>query len=378
MLKVMSIFGTRPEAIKMAPVVKTLEDDERIESLVLVTAQHREMLDQVLDVFDIAPDYDLNIMTQGQTLAQITTRVIAGVTEVFEQARPDVVLVHGDTTTTFAAALAAFYQGIKVGHIEAGMRTGDLHRPFPEELNRTLVADIATWHFAPSQECAHNLLKEGVSPEAIVMTPGNTGIAALLLAQKRINAGLVSTGIQEEADGRRHILVTAHRRESWGAPMQGIFDAIRTLSLAHPEIVFDVATHANPVVAKPAQETLGNLENVCLRGPQGYADFIHLMARASLIMTDSGGIQEEGPTLGVPVMVLRDKTEYHELLDAGVVYLAGTDTQNIITLAERLLQDEAAITRSRDFARDRAKAGNLCMIPDAIRSCEQPQQTSEK
>lgn len=349
-IRVLSIFGTRPEAIKMAPVIAGLEADARFESIVAVTAQHRDMLDQVLEVFSITPHFDLDIMTHGQTLAQITQRVLAGIDQVLEEVQPDIVLVHGDTTTTFAATLAAVYRGIAVGHIEAGMRTGDITQPFPEELNRVLVARMARWHFAPSKECQDNLLREGVDPQAIIRTQYNTGVAALLLASKLI---------APSEKGSKSVLITAHRRESWGEPMREIFSAIAEVAAANPQYTFNVATHANPIVATDAAAILGAISNVNLIGPQSYADFINLMASAELIMSDSGGVQEEGPTLGVPVVVLRNKTEYHELLDAGVVHLAGTDQQSIVETAQRVLHSEEAHKIAREFSVMRATTSTI-------------------
>ncbi|MBK5210897.1 MAG: UDP-N-acetylglucosamine 2-epimerase (non-hydrolyzing) [Coriobacteriia bacterium] len=362
-VKVLSIFGTRPEAIKMAPVVKALEADPRFDSHVLVTAQHREMLDQVLDFFDIVPDYDLDIMTHGQTLDQITSRVLLGTSEIFSRSKPVIVLVHGDTTTTFAAALSAAYKGIDVGHIEAGMRTGDIRQPFPEELNRTLVARLARWHFAPSQECVDNLLAEGINPNIIIRTEYNTGVSALLLAKKIL--GLSATGTRPQT---KKILVTAHRRESWGEPMRRIFGAVAEIARRLPEYEINVATHANPLVADDARQILGSVENVNLIGPQGYGDFVRLMAESRLILSDSGGIQEEGPTLGVPVVVLRNKTEYHELLDAGVVHLAGTDKDSIVGKTLEILEREECSVVSDEFSQSRAKNSTIQEILSVLAS----------
>lgn len=345
----------------MAPVVKALEQDDRFDSKVLVTAQHREMLDQVLNFFDIKADFDLDIMEHGQSLEQITSRVILGCSEIFEAEKPDVVLVHGDTTTTFAAALAAFYKNIKVGHIEAGMRTGDIYEPFPEELNRSLVGRIAHWHFAPSQECEDNLIREGISPDAIVRNEFNTGVSALLLAKDLLGLG---DGFDNAQSNK--ILVTAHRRESWGEGMRAIFSAIAALAYAHPELEFDVATHANPIVAKDAEEILAGIENVSLIGPQGYGDFVGLMAGARLILSDSGGIQEEGPTLGVPVIVLRNKTEYQELASAGVVKLAGTSKDSIVSVVEEALADRNLHARVAEFAAQRSSNADMKTIALAI------------
>ena len=364
-IKVLSVFGTRPEAIKMAPVVKALEEDARFESRVLVTAQHREMLDQVLTFFSIVPDYDLNIMTHGQTLEQITSRALEGVSNVLQTDKPDVVLVHGDTTTTFAATLAAFYQQIPVGHIEAGMRTGDLRQPFPEELNRTLVARMARYQFAPSDECAQHLRDENIPARSIIRTAHNTGIDALILARQIME----EQGI--EVQPTNHILVTAHRRESWGEPMRGIFQAIADIAAKKPDYHISVATHANPLVADDARAILGDIANVSLLGHQTYEQFIVLMGHSRLILTDSGGIQEEGPTLGVPVVVLRNKTEYHELLDAEAVFLAGTERKNITKVSLGILDDDKVDARLHTFARERAHQSSIPLILDALYDGEQ-------
>jgi len=364
-LRVLSVFGTRPEAIKMAPVIKALETDSRFESRVLVTAQHREMLDQVLAFFSIIPDYDLNVMVHGQTLDQITSRVLEGVSEVLAEDQPDVLLVHGDTTTTFASALAAFYREIPIGHIEAGMRTGDLQQPFPEELNRSLVARMARYHFAPSKECVQHLLDEGIPQEFIIRTLHNTGIDALLLARQMME--------QQGAIPRQenHILVTAHRRESWGEPMKGIFQAVAEIAALAPDYTISVAAHANPLVADDAKAMLGGVANVSLLKHQSYEEFIALMSKSKLILSDSGGIQEEGPTLGVPVAVLRNKTEYGELLDEGVVFLAGTECGGIVDTALRILDDEEVAVRLHFFAQARARSSSIPLILETLHESTQ-------
>lgn len=360
-MKVISVFGTRPEAIKMAPVVKALEADDAFDSKVLVTAQHREMLDQVLDFFNISPDYDLNVMRAGQTIEYITEETLRGVSEVLRQENPDAILVHGDTTTTFAACLAATYLKIPVGHIEAGMRTGDISQPFPEELNRTLVARMARWNFVPSAECKNNLLIENIAPEKIIRTSHNTGVSALLLAQKEL--GIVLRKKNES----HQILVTAHRRESWGEGMRAIFGAVRTLAQSHPELNFKVATHANPIVANDAHALLDDVNNVDLLAPQAYGDFVKLMATSLLIMSDSGGVQEEGPTLGVPVVVMRNKTEYHELIEAGAVYLAGTEQEKIVSKVDDLLASDEAHEKVYEFALHRSNIDAISPILDALK-----------
>lgn len=360
-MKIISIFGTRPEAIKMAPVVKALESDAAFDSKVLVTAQHREMLDQVLDFFNIAPDFDLNVMKQGQSIEYITEETLRGVSEILKNEKPDAILVHGDTTTTFAACLAAAYLQIPVGHIEAGMRTGDITQPFPEELNRTLVDRMARWNYAPSHECEQNLFDEGIAHEKIIRTSHNTGVSALLLAQKELGIDL------QEENNSHQILVTAHRRESWGEGMREIFGAVRELAQSHAEMTFKVATHANPIVADDAHVLLDDVSNVDLLGPQAYGDFVRLMATSRLIMSDSGGVQEEGPTLGVPVVVMRNKTEYHELIEAGAVYLAGTSREKIVAKVEDLLASDEAGKRVYEFACRRSNIDAVSPILDALK-----------
>ena len=359
-VKVLSIVGTRPEAIKMAPVIKALENDQRFSSIILATAQHREMLDQVFNFFEIEPEYDLNLMKHGQTLPDLTARVLQGVTEILEKVKPDIVLVHGDTTTTFAAALAAFYLDIPVGHIEAGMRTGDMRKPFPEELNRSLVARLTTWHFAPSEECVNHLLAEGISTDSIVRTTHNTGVDALLLAKKMLG------DIEPREDGDNRILVTAHRRESWGEPMREIFLAIADIATQRPELGIELATHANPIVASDAKDILGKVSNVTLLGHQDYASFVRKMASAKLILSDSGGVQEEGPTLGTPVVVLRDKTEYHELLGAGVVILGGTSRAGIVDAVIRVLENDEIQGMVQKFAKHRESLNSIDEILDVL------------
>ena len=341
MLKVMTIFGTRPEAIKMAPLVKALEAAPDMESIVTVTAQHRDMLDQVLHVFKITPDYDLNIMSQGQTLYDVTTRALMGLKDVLEQAQPDVVLVHGDTTTTFAGALAAFYQEIPVGHVEAGLRTGNIYSPFPEEMNRKLTGSLATYHFAPTAGSEQNLLKENVDKEHIYVT-GNTVIDALQMT--------VQDGYQFEDDdlntldyeGKRIVLVTTHRRENLGEPMRHVYRAIRQLVDDFDDIQVVFPVHKNPKVRQVVQEELGHVDRVSLINPLDYEPFANLMARSYLVLTDSGGIQEEAPSLGKPVLVLRNTTERPEAVVAGTVQLVGTDKDCVYEEAHTLLANEKA------------------------------------
>lgn len=337
MKKVLSIFGTRPEAIKMAPVVKELESRLDIESVVCVTAQHRDMLDQVLKVFDITPDYDLNIMRPNQTLSHITSAALTGVEEVLIKKRPDVVLVHGDTTTAMAAALAAFYQKIPVGHVEAGLRTYNLDSPFPEELNRQAIDRIATYLFAPTAVSAEHLEKDLNQNQKIFIT-GNTAIDALKTT--------VSQDYHHEVldwVGNDHlILVTAHRRENLGEPMRQMFTAMRRLVEAHPDVKVVYPVHLNPQVQSTAKEILGDNDRIRLITPLDVLDFHNFMERAYFIMSDSGGVQEEAPSLGKPVLVLRDTTERPEGVEAGTLKLVGTNTEDVYHAAEELLTDETA------------------------------------
>ena len=341
MLKVMTIFGTRPEAIKMAPVVKALEAADDMESIVTVTAQHREMLDQVLHLFSITPDYDLNIMSQGQTLYDVTCKALLGLQGVLKEAKPDVVLVHGDTTTTFVGALAAFYEGIPVGHVEAGLRTGNIYSPFPEEMNRKLTGAIGSYHFAPTSTSESNLLKENINPAHLYVT-GNTVIDALqttVQTDYTFNEELLN---QIDYINNKVILVTTHRRENLGDPMRNVYEAIRDIinEQADVEVIFPM--HRNPKVRSIVQEVLGDMPRVHLIEPLEYEPFANLMARTYLIMTDSGGIQEEAPSLGKPVLVLRDTTERPEAVEAGTVKLVGTDKESVYRTATELLVNETA------------------------------------
>lgn len=339
-MKVMTIFGTRPEAIKMAPVIQELRRHPEIETKVCVTAQHREMLDQVMDLFHLKADYDLNIMAQGQTLYDITGRVLRGLQEVFAKERPDCVLVHGDTTTTFTAALAAFYAQIPVGHVEAGLRTGNLLSPFPEEANRQLTGILARYHFAPTETARANLLRENKKGENIYVV-GNTVIDALLATVKK-DYTFEDKEIEQIEEHKRVILVTTHRRENLGAPMHHVYRALRRLvdDIPDTEIVFPV--HRNPLVREAVAEELEGHDRIHLVEPMEYEPFTNLMARSAIVLTDSGGIQEEAPSLGKPVLVLRDTTERPEAVEAGTVALVGTDEEAIYETAHRLLTDEAA------------------------------------
>ncbi|MGU9868003.1 MULTISPECIES: non-hydrolyzing UDP-N-acetylglucosamine 2-epimerase [Kluyvera] len=348
-MKVLTVFGTRPEAIKMAPLVHALARDPHFEAKVCVTAQHREMLDQVLSLFSIVPDYDLNIMSPGQGLTEITCRILQGLKPVLESFKPDVVLVHGDTTTTAAASLAAFYQRIPVGHVEAGLRTGDLYSPWPEEANRTLTGHLAMYHFAPTENSRQNLLRENLSAKRIFVT-GNTVIDALFWVRDRVmhdralNADL-SQRYPFLCEGKKMILVTGHRRESFGQGFEKICHALAEIAANNPDVQIVYPVHLNPNVSEPVNRILGHIDNVILIEPQEYLPFVWLMNHAWLILTDSGGIQEEAPSLGKPVLVMRETTERPEAIDAGTVRLVGTDSQRIVDEVTRLLRDEEEYQR---------------------------------
>lgn len=339
-MKVMAIFGTRPEAIKMAPVVRELLKHPEIETKVYLTAQHREMLDQVVDLFQLPVDYDLDIMKQGQSLYDITDRVLLGLKEVLEKEKPDLVLVHGDTTTTFSATLAAFYQQIDVGHVEAGLRTGNMYSPFPEEANRRLTSVLTTLHFAPTETARQNLLKENQKDDRI-FTVGNSVIDALLATVKK-DYVFEDKELQDIEEHKRIILVTTHRRENLGEPMRNVYRALRRLVETVPdtEVVFPV--HRNPLVRQAVKEVLDGVPGIHLVDPMEYEPFTNLMARSAIILTDSGGIQEEAPSLGKPVLVLRDTTERPEAVASGTVKLVGTDEDKVYNTAYKLLTDEVA------------------------------------
>jgi len=355
MKRILLIFGTRPEAIKMAPLVKELQKHPKVfETLVCVTGQHRELLDQVLGVFDIIPDYDLNIMKQGQDLYDITSRVLIGMRNVLQETKPDLVLVHGDTTTSTTAALAAFYQQIPVGHVEAGLRTRNIYSPWPEEMNRQITGRIATYHFAPTLLSKKNLLEENV--QGIIIVTGNTVIDALHMVIDRLSHDKTLTIEQENnlleagydvkrlADGRKLILITGHRRENFGEGFIQIVTAIRDLTRKYPDVDFVYPMHLNPNVRKPIHEIFGddlsNLENMFFIEPLQYLEFVYLMEKSYLVLTDSGGIQEEAPGLGKPVLVMRDTTERPEAVDAGTVKLVGTDYNLIVTEVSNLLEKQ--------------------------------------
>ncbi|WP_132008058.1 non-hydrolyzing UDP-N-acetylglucosamine 2-epimerase [Mesobacillus foraminis] len=337
-IKVMTVFGTRPEAIKMAPLVLELQkQEEHFESIVTVTAQHRQMLDQVLDIFGIVPDYDLNIMKDRQTLVGVTTRALEGLDGVMKEVKPDIVLVHGDTTTTFVAGLAAFYNQIPVGHVEAGLRTWDKYSPFPEEMNRQLTGVIADLHFSPTSKSADNLLRENKSEETIFIT-GNTAIDALKTTVKES----YSHEVLDMLGNDRLILLTAHRRENLGEPMRNMFRAIKRIVNEQPDVQVVYPVHLNPVVREIADDVLGDDPQIHLIEPLDVIDFHNFASRAHLILTDSGGVQEEAPSLGVPVLVLRDTTERPEGIEAGTLKLAGNEEQPIYEMATELLTDRAS------------------------------------
>lgn len=340
-IKVMTIFGTRPEAIKMAPLVLELNKrSEEFESIVTVTAQHREMLDQVLRVFDITPDHDLNIMKDRQTLMDVTTRGLQGLDQVMKEVQPDIVLVHGDTTTTFIAGLAAFYNQIKVGHVEAGLRTWNKYSPYPEEMNRQLTGVLADLHFAPTTKSAHNLLQENKKEETLFIT-GNTAIDAL----KTTVLEEYSHPVLDRVGDDRLILLTAHRRENLGEPMRNMFRAIKRIVEEHDDVQVVYPVHLNPVVRELADEVLGNDPRIQLIEPLEVVDFHNFASRAHIILTDSGGVQEEAPSLGVPVLVLRDTTERPEGIEAGTLKLAGVEEETIYSLAKELLTNEEEYAR---------------------------------
>ena len=354
--KILSVFGTRPEAIKMAPVVKELaKHPEIFNSKVCVTAQHRQMLDQVLDLFQIHPEYDLDIMKPGQSLTDVTCNVLQGLAPVFEDFRPDIVLVHGDTTTTMAASLAAYYQKIDVGHVEAGLRTGNIYSPWPEEMNRRLTGVITRYHFAPTERCRQNLLVEGVDKDKIQVT-GNTVIDALLDVVDKLRT---EDSLQQQMAERfsfldpkkRLIIVTGHRRENFGPGFENICRALKYLAGTHDDVEICYPVHLNPNVQEPVKRILSGVLNVHLIDPQDYLPFVYLMQRSYLILTDSGGIQEEAPSLGKPVLVMRDTTERPEAIDAGTVKLVGTDNGAIVANVSSLL-------KNNDFYKIMAQAVN--------------------
>lgn len=358
MKKIMLVFGTRPEAIKMAPLVKEFQKHpDQFDTVVCVTGQHREMLDQVLHIFEIKPDYDLNIMKQGQDLYDVTARVLTGMRDVLKEVQPDVVLVHGDTTTSTAAALAAFYQQIPVGHVEAGLRTHNIYSPWPEEMNRQITGRIANFHFSPTPLSKQNLMAEGVKEEQITVT-GNTVIDALYMVVDKIKSdtkldaeleqqlGQAGYDVNRLSDGKKLVLITGHRRENFGDGFISMCTAIKDLTKKYPEVDFVYPMHLNPNVRKPIHEVFGadlsNLGNMFFIEPLEYLSFVYLMEKSSIVLTDSGGIQEEAPGLGKPVLVMRDTTERPEALEAGTVKLVGTDYDMIVNEVSLLLDDKEA------------------------------------
>lgn len=355
MKKVMLVFGTRPEAIKMCPLIKEFQKhSSEFETIVCVTGQHREMLDQVLNIFDVTPDYDLNIMKQGQDLYDVTARVLVGMRDILKEVQPDVVLVHGDTTTSTASALAAFYQQIPVGHVEAGLRTHNIYSPWPEEINRQITGRIAAYNFAPTPLSKSNLLREAISEDSITVT-GNTVIDALYWVvdkiktdaelQKNLDAVLDNAGydVARLSDGKKLVLITGHRRENFGDGFINMCTAIKDLTKKYPEVDFVYPMHLNPNVRKPIHEVFGedlsNLGNMFFIEPLEYLSFVHLMSKSTIVLTDSGGIQEEAPGLGKPVLVMRDTTERPEALEAGTVKLVGTNYEKIMPEVSRLIDD---------------------------------------
>lgn len=361
--KVLTVFGTRPEAIKMAPLVHALAADERFEAKCCVTAQHREMLDQVLELFEITPDYDLNLMKAGQTLNEVTARILLELKPVLQEFKPDVVLVHGDTATTFAASLAAYYEQIAVGHVEAGLRTGNIYSPWPEEANRKLTGALTKYHFAPTETSQQNLLQENYSEENIFVT-GNTVIDALLMVKEKIeqDADLKATLAAQFPyldESKKLILVTGHRRESFGGGFERICEALAKTAEQHADVQIIYPMHLNPNVREPVNRILGSVENVLLIEPQQYLPFIYLMDRAHIILTDSGGIQEEAPSLGKPVLVMRDTTERPEAVAAGTVKLVGTEVEKIVSNLNTLLTDNKAY-QAMSFAHNPYGDGKAC------------------
>lgn len=349
MMKILTVFGTRPEAIKMAPLVIQLAQQPHIELKICVSGQHREMLDSVLNLFSITPDYDLNVMSDNQDLFSITEKIMSGLKQVYSNAKPDFILVHGDTSTSFVATLSAFYMKIPVGHVEAGLRTGDNYSPWPEEANRKLTSTLATLHFAPTEKAKQNLLKENIRENSIKVT-GNTVIDALMLIKKQFqtNPSLIQKEERKHhylRENTKLVLITGHRRENFGEGFINICNAIKTLAHQFPEVDFVYPVHLNPNVKKPVNKILKNITNVHLIAPQDYQPFVYLLMRSHLILTDSGGIQEEAPSLGKPVLVMRDTTERPEAITAGTVKLIGTNSQQIIENVTTLLTNDIEYKR---------------------------------
>ncbi|WP_047049150.1 non-hydrolyzing UDP-N-acetylglucosamine 2-epimerase [Vibrio mexicanus] len=368
--KILLVFGTRPEAIKMAPLVHAFKGDSRFEARVCVTAQHREMLDQVLELFSIVPEYDLNIMKPGQDLTDITSNILLGLKPILKEFQPDYVLVHGDTATTFASTLASYYQQIKVGHVEAGLRTNDIYSPWPEEGNRKLTGSLANIHFAPTETSKRNLLAENI-PESSIVVTGNTVIDALLSVSQRLKTEQqLSIELKNRFEfldqNKKLVLITGHRRESFGGGFERICEAIAIAAKKFPETHFLYPVHLNPNVREPVKRLLKGLDNVFLIEPQDYLPFVYLMNQAYIILTDSGGIQEEAPSLGKPVLVMRDTTERPEAVDAGTVSLVGTDVNKIVSKITLLLTDSKAY-EEMSFAHNPYGDGHACTrILDAL------------
>ncbi len=363
LIKTLCVFGTRPEAIKMAPLALSLAADERFDAKVCVTGQHREMLDQVLDLFELKPDHDLNIMKPGQDLTDVTTGILQGMKKVLAEVKPDIVLVHGDTSTTLSATLAAYYQQIPVGHVEAGLRTGNIYSPWPEEANRKLTGALAELHFAPTDRSRQNLLEEGVAPTKIYVT-GNTVIDALLEVVHKLEANSAfQQQFAEQFDfldaNRKLILVTGHRRESFGGGFERICRALHDTAVRHPDTQIVYPVHLNPNVREPVNRLLSDIDNVHLIEPLDYLPFVYLMNRAHLILTDSGGVQEEAPSLGKPVLVMRDTTERPEAVEAGTVKLVGTDVERIVGELHTLLTDKTAY-EAMSYAHNPYGDGRAC------------------
>lgn len=363
-IKVMSVFGTRPEAIKMAPLLRELESREEFQSICCLTGQHRQMLDTVMQTFGLQAQYDLAIMAAQQSLSAITTRTLLGMEQVFAEAQPDLVLVHGDTSTTFAGALAAFYQKLPVGHVEAGLRTNDRFSPYPEEMNRTLVSDLASLHFAPTARNRENLRREGVQGEIFVT--GNTVIDAMRATVQKDFVFRQEELNRIDFSNRRVITLTCHRRENYGAPMESILAAVREIVRRNPEVEVVYPVHLSPVVQECARQHLGGMERVHLIDPVDVTQMHNLLSRSYLVMTDSGGLQEEAPALGKPVLVLRRETERPEAIDAGTVKLAGVETEQIVRLAQQLLQDPAAYREMAHAANPYGDGHASRRIADAI------------
>ena len=343
-MKVLSIFGTRPEAIKMAPLVVNLKKNPQINSVVCVTGQHREMLDQVLDLFEITPDYDLNVMKKNQTLSEVTSRIITNLSAILDEVKPDLILVHGDTTTTFSAALSGFYHQVSVGHVEAGLRTGNIFSPWPEEANRKLVSCVTEMHFAPTKQAMVNLKQENIDESKIIVT-GNTVIDALVMIKEKIESDAdlqdsLSGNFPFIQEGKRIVLVTGHRRENFGQGFENICESLKSLATKNIDVNFVYPVHLNPKVREPVNLLLSNIDNIHLIEPQGYLEFVYLMIKSHIILTDSGGIQEEAPALGKPVVVMRDTTERPEAVAAGTVVLVGTDKNKIVNTIDSLLSNE--------------------------------------